>query len=209
MLVECHNWCFCMIMNYEDDDRCRLYHAEWLREANDDFHLMPIVPCCCMIWIVLAMVLHLHADGRPSDVVAASVVVYARLWCIYRPSKYSMGWGFDSVFADGPDILGRGLRQWMWKSLSRHPFAAYWGCLSALTNAIIFLDFFGDHSYEIVLSKSGYPKMQCEYYCALCNGLPTLLRWFCFVRSWCNQSFERPLPTDLMLWLGIPHMSGE
>ena len=27
----------------------------------------------------------------------------------------------------------------------------------------------GDHSYETVTSESGYPMMQCEYYCALCT----------------------------------------
>ena len=124
------------------------------------------------------MVFDLNTNGWPSDVVAASVVVYACLWCIYRQSNYSMGWGFDSVFADGPYILGRGSRQWMVKPLSCHPFAAYWGCVSVLTIAIIFLGFFRDHSYEIVTAESGYPMMQCEYYCALCNGLPTLLHWF-------------------------------
>ena len=116
------------------------------------------------------MVFDFNAKGRVSDVVATSVVVYECLWCVYQPSNYSMGWGFDSVLADGPDILGRGTRQWMVKPLSCHPFAAHWGCVPALTNAIIFLDFFGDHSYEIVTSESGYPSMmQCEYYCALCT----------------------------------------
>ena len=70
------------------------------------------------------------------------------------------------------------------------------------------LDPFGDDS-NIAESESGYSMMHCEYYCALCNELLTLLLWFCFVRSWCNQSFERPLPPALMPWLGILHMSGE
>ena len=122
------------------------------------------------------------------------------LWCIYRPSNYSMGWGFDSVFADGPDIFGSRVEAMDGKATIMPPVCCILRPCVGIDQWNNIFGLLRDHSYEIVMSKSGYPTMQCEYYCALCNGLPTLLQWFCFVRSWCDQSFKRLLPTALMLW---------
>ena len=164
------------------------------------FFLMLIVPCCCMIsihagngiwfeckWTTVGCCCCFHGS------------ICMTLMCLPAEQLFN-GMRFRQRVCWWARYFGSRVKAMEGKANIMPPVCCILRMCDGIGNAIIFLDFFGDHSYEIVMSKSGYPTMQCEYYCALCNGLPTLLQWFCFVRSWCDQSFKRPLPTALMQW---------
>ena len=74
---------------------------------------------------MLAVVLHLHANERPSDVIAGSVVVNA--FFDVSTGQATIQWDevLTACLLMGQIFLGRGSRQWMVKPLSCHPFAAY------------------------------------------------------------------------------------